>query len=43
MKNLLFAGTALMCAFSSPVLALDPELADVNRIAFEASAHDRDR
>lgn len=36
MRNLLFAGTALLCFFPGPALAGDPELAQVNLAAFES-------
>lgn len=36
MKNLLLAGTALLCVFSSSAIALDGELAELNQTLFES-------
>ncbi len=36
MKNLLIAGTAVLCLMSGPAFAQDKELDEVNRIAFES-------
>ena len=35
MKNLLFAGTSMLCLLTTPTLAADNELAEINRTVFE--------